>query len=347
MSDAMLTRRGLLQAAAPVLLDAASQDNETVRENRKPGTVEWQLRHYSLDSAGGSGLRCPRLEGFCSETSVYPNQKIQFLVSANPARSFQIDIYRTGYYGGLGGLHMTRLGPIHGEPQPTPLMGNERIRECAWHPATEFTIPADWPGGVYLGKLSLVDEPVESYVIFVVKSRRPFGLAVPVLGFHLAGLQQVARLGLLYDDGISNRTNGFTYTGPDVRVSFDRPYASLRPGASGGTFARFGRVSAMGVSHGVLAREARVRCDVLRRTPTSRANRDARQLQGVPLGRPRRGTGRAACMNRSCARAIVACRSGFSAVTPSAALFEPCDSTVTGSRCGASRGSSISPTRKC
>src|SRR5262249_52087472 len=139
-------------------------------------------------------------------------------------RQFVIDIYRTGYYGGSGGLHMTRLGPLKAEPQPVPLMGNERIRECAWHPTTEFTIPSNWPSGAYLGKMSLGGEPVETYVIFVVKSRRPSDLLFQCSDFTWQAYNKWPGWDSLYDDGISHRTNGFTYTGPNVRVSFDRPY---------------------------------------------------------------------------------------------------------------------------
>ncbi|MGH7418679.1 MAG: N,N-dimethylformamidase beta subunit family domain-containing protein, partial [Candidatus Rokuibacteriota bacterium] len=84
-----------------VLLSAAPPDSPVTQENRQPGAVEWQLKHYSFDRGSGSGLRSPRLEGYCSDTSVYPGEKIDFRVSTNPARRFTLDIYRTGYYGGL------------------------------------------------------------------------------------------------------------------------------------------------------------------------------------------------------------------------------------------------------
>ena len=100
MPDIAITRRNLLQAtAAPVLLHASQPGNPTVEENQRPGTAEWQLRHYSFDSGRGSGLRSPRLEGYCSETSVYPGETIRFLVSTDPPRPFVMDFYRTGYYG--------------------------------------------------------------------------------------------------------------------------------------------------------------------------------------------------------------------------------------------------------
>ena len=73
------TRRRVLQGvAAPALLGAAVRGNRIVEENRRSGTVEWQLKHYRFDSNTGSGLRSPNLEGYASEASVYPGQSIDF-----------------------------------------------------------------------------------------------------------------------------------------------------------------------------------------------------------------------------------------------------------------------------
>src|SRR5680860_495493 len=81
--------------------------------------------------------------------------------------------YRMGYYGGSGGRHMAKIGPFQGSPQQMPMMTMERLRECKWEVANTFTIPNDWPSGIYLGKLSL-DETFgkQSYIIFVVKEHR-------------------------------------------------------------------------------------------------------------------------------------------------------------------------------
>ncbi len=222
----MTTRRRILQAAAtPALLRAAGPDNKLTQENRRPGTVEWQLQHYSFDRPTGSGLRSPRLEGYASDVSVYTGDKIQFLVSADPARNFTIDIYRTGYYGGKGGRHMTRLGPFPGEAQPVPMMGMERVRECAWKLAAELTIPSDWPSGAYLGKLGLVGEPVQSYVIFIVKEKRNADLLFQCSDLTWQAYNKWPGWDSLYDDGTPKPGNIHSYTGPNVRVSFDRPYA--------------------------------------------------------------------------------------------------------------------------
>jgi hypothetical protein len=198
-------------------------------ENSKPGTAEWQLQYTRFDDpvsmASYPLIRCLRssmIEGYVSKTSLYPGESIDFKVSTNPAGNFLIDIYRLGYYGGTGGRHMTRLGSFSGRPQPMPMMTIERLRECNWETATTLTIPGDWPSGVYLGKLSREEAyGKQSYVIFVVKSHRPSDILVQVSDLTWQSYNKWPGRDSLYDDG----TPEVWYTGPNVRVSFDRPYA--------------------------------------------------------------------------------------------------------------------------
>lgn len=240
-SNDHLTRRELLRGAAAAglgqtlspLPDFATskepQEGRTAAENRKSGTAEWQLQYTGFDDPITMAsyplirsLRSSNIEGFVSRTSVLPGEKLDFKVSANPAAKFLIDIYRMGYYGGMGGRHMVRLGPFNAHPQPVPMMTVERLRECNWQTATTFTIPTDWPSGVYLGKLSR-EEPFgnQSYVIFVVKERRKSDLLYQVSDLTWQSYNKWPGRDSLYDDG----TTEVWYTGPNVRVSFDRPYA--------------------------------------------------------------------------------------------------------------------------
>lgn len=198
-------------------------------ENSKPGTHEWQLQFTSFDTPVSMAsypmvryLRSVSIEGFVTKTSLFPGERLDFKVSMrNPGR-FLIDIYRMGYYGGKGGRHMVRLGSFAGRRQEDPLMTIERLRECNWESATTFTIPEDWPSGVYLGKLS-IDEPFgkQSYVIFVVKSRRKSDILCQVSDLTWQSYNKWPFRDSLYDDG----STAVWYIGPKVRVSFDRPYA--------------------------------------------------------------------------------------------------------------------------
>lgn len=208
---------------------AAAQSPRVTEENRKPGTVEWQLQHTRFDDAITMAsyplnrrVRSSVIEGYVSRTSYAAGERVDFMVSMKPAAKFVIDIYRMGYYGGTGGRHMQRLGPFAAEEEKIPMMTVERLRECNWPSRASLTIPKDWPSGVYLGKLTR-DEwmGAQSYVVFVVKDRRPADLLFQVSDLTWQAYNKWPAKDSLYDDG----TAEVWYTGPNVRVSFDRPYA--------------------------------------------------------------------------------------------------------------------------
>src|SRR5215469_3455291 len=150
-------------SASPLLGQAARsapKDNRIVQENRRPGTVEWQLRYHTFDDPVSLAsyplnrrIRHSPIEGFASVTSALPGDTINLMVSMKPAGRFLLDIYRMGYYGGTGARHMLRLGPFAASPQSLPMMTIERLRECAWEKSASIVIPKDWPSGVFLGKL--------------------------------------------------------------------------------------------------------------------------------------------------------------------------------------------------
>jgi hypothetical protein len=237
-----LTRRYLIKNAALAGLGGAmipmtgfgspatqKRTGRIAEENSRPGTVEWQLQFTGFDTPVTMAsypmvryLRSRSIEGFVSKTSLYPGESIDFKVSMDPPGKFLIDIYRMGYYGGTDGRHMTTLGPFDCKTQAVPLMTIERLRECNWETATTFTIPTDWPGGVYLGKLTCNEEfGKQSYVIFVVKEKRRSDVLCHVSDITWQAYNKWPARDSLYDDGGPS----VWYTGPGVRVSFDRPYA--------------------------------------------------------------------------------------------------------------------------
>lgn len=165
-------------AALPAPSFAADPDRIKA-ENDREGTTDWQLTYTRIDPktkctrfGGGLGGRSVLIEGFASRASVRPGEKIDFHVSTDPSTPFVLDLYRLGYYQGKGGRHTVRLGPLPGKVQPTPPVGEERLRECQWEPTIRFEIPKDWVSGVYLGKLSATKHRHQSYIIFIVRDDR-------------------------------------------------------------------------------------------------------------------------------------------------------------------------------
>jgi hypothetical protein len=130
-----------------------------------------------------------------------------------------MDVYRLGHYQGHGGRKVMSLGPFAGRPQPDPPVGPNRLRECAWEPAVSVVVPPEWTSGVYLAKLTARLEGLQSYVVFVVKDDRPCDFLFQCSDHTWNAYNRWPSQFALYDDGLKE-----WYWGPDVRVSFDRPY---------------------------------------------------------------------------------------------------------------------------
>ncbi len=206
-------------ALGPLAVSAAEPGapNPIVVENRRPGTRDWMLAKTGVDPQ--TRYRCPWIEGYCSHASVRPGQEIAFFVSANPASAFALDLYRSGYYQGLGGRHVHSLGPFQGRVQPDPPVGPKRVRECRWEAAATFKIPLDWTSGVYLGKLTALDGGWQSYVIFILRDDRPADLLFQCSDTTWQAYNRWPNQYALYDNEQEE-----WWCGPGVSVSFDRPY---------------------------------------------------------------------------------------------------------------------------
>lgn len=214
-----MNRRELLAGAAlGPLVGCASRRPEAVRaENDKPGTRDWLLTKTAVDPK--TRYRCPTIEGYCSHTSIRAGEELRLMVSTNPPAPFTIDLYRLGYYGGTGGRRVATLGPLKGTVQPDPPVGPQRLRQCAWEPSSKVVIPADWPSGVYLGKLTERTAGFQSYLIFIVRDDRPCDFLFQCSDTTWSAYNRWPNQWSLYDDG-----NKEWYWGPDVAVSWDRPY---------------------------------------------------------------------------------------------------------------------------
>ncbi|MEO8972891.1 MAG: N,N-dimethylformamidase beta subunit family domain-containing protein [Ktedonobacteraceae bacterium] len=129
-------------------------------ENENPGTPGWN--DFS------SVLQDDTISGYGSKISVNHGDSIDFFVTTT-APSFTIDIFRTGYYGGVGARKITSLGSFPGLhqaiPTPDPVIG---IIACNWTKATTLNIPSNWVTGVYLAKLT-TSTGNSSFIFFVVR----------------------------------------------------------------------------------------------------------------------------------------------------------------------------------
>lgn len=220
-----ITRRDMFRTAAAVGAAgalssgaaAAKSHSATAKENAKDGTTEWQLTYTKVDP--DTRYRCPWIEGYVSHQSIQAGETLSVMVSTNPAEAFTLDIYRMGYYGGTGGRHMGSYGPFEGTVQSDPEVGEARLRECSWEPSTTITIPEEWPSGVYLGKLSLVENRWQSYVVFIVREERKSDVLLQCSDNTWQAYNRWPDQYALYDDG---KSEWALHAG--VKVSYNRPY---------------------------------------------------------------------------------------------------------------------------
>ena len=221
----MNSRRDFLRTALaagaastlPPIHTAAGADNPITAENAKPGTRDWILRHTRIDPS--TRYRCPWIEGYCSHASVRAGDILQVFVSTNPAADFTLDLYRLGYYGGAGGRLIQHFGPLSGRTQPDPPIGEKRLRDCVWEPSLEIPIPADWPSGVYLGKLTESREQLQSYVIFIIRDERPASIVFQCSDNTWQAYNRWPSQFSLYDNGEHQ-----WWWGGGVAISYNRPY---------------------------------------------------------------------------------------------------------------------------
>jgi hypothetical protein len=130
-----------------------------VHENRLPGTTDWQLIHFQDD-----------IEGFASKTSINQGETIDFYVNTNTA-TFDITIYRSGYYGGTGGRLIKSIENLKGTVQPAGYI--DRATGFAtysnWSPSYHLETDSAWVSGIYIAKLVRRDTGGENQILFVVR----------------------------------------------------------------------------------------------------------------------------------------------------------------------------------
>jgi hypothetical protein len=144
-----VTLEGLLHGQNPVQV-----------ENALPGTPGWQLSNPAVNR---------EIEGFASLTSVNKGGSIAFSVSTKDS-SFNIDIFRTGWYAGVGARLLTTIANLHGVLQTTPTQDPvTRLIECAWPSSYVLSVPASWVSGIYLARLTGNPSGKQSWIIFVVR----------------------------------------------------------------------------------------------------------------------------------------------------------------------------------
>ena len=188
------------------------------------GGEVWQLTHES------SAARL--IEGFASSPSYLPGQTLRLAVSTSGA-SYRVTIFRISSAAPTAGpfVRMAALPSQAGQRQAAPVVDpvTKSVR-APWSYSAAFTIPVEWPSGVYVARLES-DEDAQSYVPFVVRSARPtrFLVVSSALTWQAYNVWGGSNL---YRSNVGQPLPGVTRA---FAVSFDRPYKA--GGGAGQLFA--------------------------------------------------------------------------------------------------------------
>jgi len=149
----------------PTAYAQASTNNPIVEENQQPGTDDWRLRTgYSWSDDVSR-----QVQGYASATSINKGQQIDFHITVDPIQQYNIEIYRMGWYGGLGGRLLRSVGPLTGVTQPSPTLDTTiGLVDCDWSVSYTLDVPDSWTSGIYLAVLTN-QQKYQSSVIFVVR----------------------------------------------------------------------------------------------------------------------------------------------------------------------------------
>ncbi|MGH8610627.1 MAG: N,N-dimethylformamidase beta subunit family domain-containing protein, partial [Gammaproteobacteria bacterium] len=159
----------LLIWSGPVAANCAAPANPIEAENCQVGnpSSEWDI----------SGAGSSSIQGFATQISVNRGalpapETVFFKVKTNPnTTNYRLDIYRLGYYGGMGARKVATVPPSTPQSQPACLNNaSTGLIDCGnWTVSASWTVPDDATSGIYFAKLVRNDTGAASHIVFVVR----------------------------------------------------------------------------------------------------------------------------------------------------------------------------------
>ncbi len=187
--------------------------NPIVAENCLPGTDGW---HQTDES--------PTIEIYASTDSVNVGDNISFFVDSQ-AGNFDLNIYRIGYYGGIGARLIQSIPNLAGGDQPDCIRVEDTgLRTCSnWRSSHSLAVPADWVSGIYMVQVIQRGTGSGNETVFAVrqddrKSAMLYQMSVTTLqAYNSFGGKSVYSVNSGTCDTVANAPRA-------VKVSLNRPY---------------------------------------------------------------------------------------------------------------------------
>lgn len=138
--------------------------NPIVCENQKTGNPESE---WDISGAGDSTI-----QGFATDISVDQGQTVSFKIRTNSS-NYILDIYRMGYYGGMGARKIATVSPSATLPQNQPACLTDSttgLTDCGnWGVSASWPVPTTAVSGIYFAKVTRIDTGGSSHIFFIVR----------------------------------------------------------------------------------------------------------------------------------------------------------------------------------
>jgi hypothetical protein len=157
----------LVAVQQPDRAEAASpcgpQVNAIVCENEQDGT---DPEIWDIDGAGDTTI-----QGFATDISVDAGGTIDFKIDTDAA-GYSIDVYRTGWYQGLGARFIESVEPTLLGAQTNECVSDLEtgLYDCGtWDVSASWSVPETAVSGVYVARLERDDTHGASHITFIVR----------------------------------------------------------------------------------------------------------------------------------------------------------------------------------
>jgi hypothetical protein len=213
---------GLAVVVAAAAVAAASGPNPIQSENALGGSEPSSWLQPAVPPTA--------IEGWASEISVLPGEQVHLHVSTDEGDRYRVEVYRLGWYAGLGARLYLCLPSCGGEEVGHKYGASVQsgLIRAEWPVSDSFTVPTTWVSGYYYALLRLTDAGdatgSRGYVPFIVRApptrHSQYLVQVPVNTWQA------------YNPWGGKSLYPFNSTdlAPAFRVSFDRPLAFTAQG---------------------------------------------------------------------------------------------------------------------
>ncbi len=203
--------------------------NAIVAENCLTGNpaTEWDIQN------GDAGDLT--IQGYSTDISVAAGSTINFKIDTT-ASAYSINIYRLGYYAGMGARKVATIAPSVALPQSQPACltaAATSMTDCGnWAVSASWAVPSNAVSGIYFAHLIRKDTGGDSHIVFVVRN----DASTSAILFQTSDPTWVAYNyygnGSLYGPGVPS----FSLPARTYAVSYNRPMLTRGFDAEANTF---------------------------------------------------------------------------------------------------------------